>query len=243
MAVGTTDIEKHDWQRNGLVPPRRLGTLLSRARSANGLTLDDIVQRSDGAFSMSTLASVERGTTYVTESELRWLAELYGIETSQLVPSRSQLVIDLDDGVLGVQSHRRVKINKDAGRQEVLTRYLAMVYAMREIEPGTYITLRVDDLDVLGSALHLRPADAAADLHALMADPSDLVSNRFAMLQRKLLVPAAGVLVALIAAGSLVLVENRASAADSVKSPVSVGTAVVQQRNPDGTPGAIEVRD
>ena len=240
--MASTEIEKHDWHRTGLVPPRRLGALLSGARANNRLTLEEIVERSDGAFSLATLASVERGTTYVTESELRWLAELYGIETSRLVPSRSQLVIDLDDGVMSVPDHRRVKVGKEAGRQEVLTRYLAMVYAMRNIEPGTHITLRLDDLDVLGAALHLRPADAAADLEILMADPHDAVSNRKALLQRKLLVPAAGVLVALIGAGALVLVDRQADAATTT-APVSVSTAAVQERNPDGSPGAVEIRN
>lgn len=240
--MGSTEIEKHDWQRTGLVPPRRLGALLSSARAGNRLTLEEIVERSDGAFSLATLASVERGTTYVTESELRWLAELYGIETSRLVPSRSQLVIDLDDGVMSVPEHRKVKVGKEAGRHEVLTRYLAMVYAMRNIEPGTHITLRLDDLDVLGSALHLRPADAAADLETLMSDPGEAVSTRKAILQRKLLVPAAGVLVALVTAGALVLVEHKADAATN-PAPISVGTAAVQERNVDGTPGAIQVRN
>jgi hypothetical protein len=74
-----------------------------------------------------------------------------------------------------------------------------------------------------------------------MADPGDAVSSRKAILQRKLLVPAAGVLVALVAAGALVLVEHKADAATT--APVSVSTAAVQQRNPDGTAGAVEIRN
>ena len=204
--MGITDIDKHDWSRGGLVPPRRLGALLSSARAANGLTLEDVVHRADGVFSLAALASIERGTTYLTDSELRWLADLYGIETTGLVPSRSKLVIDLDDGVLQVPDHRRVKVDHHAGRDEVLSRYLAMVYSMRHIDPGTRITLRVDDLETLGRALGDGPSHLTADLQALMMDDHGLVNDRFELLRRKILVPAAGILVALLGATSLVLV-------------------------------------
>jgi hypothetical protein len=145
--------------------------------------------------------------------------------------------------VLTVADHRKVKVGREAGRQEVLSRYLAMVYSMRGIDPGTHITLRLDDLDVLGSALHLRPRDAAADLEALMDDPGEIVSERVSILRSKLLVPAAGILVALLTAGTLVLVEQRAGADAGTPAPVSISTAAVQARNPDGTPGPVQVRN
>jgi hypothetical protein len=144
--------------------------------------------------------------------------------------------------VLSVADRRKVKVGREAGRQEVLSRYLAMVYSMRGIDPGTYITLRLDDLDVLGAALHLRPADAAADLKVLMADPGEMVSERVSVLRTKLLVPAAGVLVALLTAGTLVLVEQKAGASPTKPAPVSISTAAVQGRNADGSPGAVQVR-
>lgn len=256
--MSSTDIQKQDWEGTGLVPPRRLGALLSSVRAQRGVTLDEVVERSGGVFSMATLASIERGTTYVTDEELDWIVSLYDMETSNLIPSRSQLVIDLDDGRLTVGSRRGVRLSRDAGREEVLARYLATVYAMRRIEPGTPITLRIDDLDVLGKALHTQPGEAAADLEALMADPERLVADRYRLLRRKLLVPAAGVLVALVAAGSLVLIDRSASASVPTTTPPStipevvattpiaagteIGDAVVQERNPDGTPGPVQVR-
>lgn len=264
--MSSTAIQRHDWEGAGVVPPRRLGALLTEARSDKGLTLEEIVERSDGRLSITTLASVERGTTYVTEEQLEWLTDLYDIETASLVPSRSQLVIDLEDRRLGIEDRRSVRIHKQDGSTEVLARYLAMVYSMRHVEPGTPVTLRVDDLDVLGEALSVNPRDVASHLHRLMADPEDLISTRHGQLARKVLVPAAGILVALVAAGSLVLVDRGASntarppaapisqpattavpSAVMLSSPVSglvsVGQAVIQERNADGTPGPVQVRE
>lgn len=265
--MSSTDIQKHDWEGTGIVPPRRLGALLTDIRTNRGLTLEEIAERSNGMLSIATLASVERGTTYVTDEDLEWLTDLYGVETASLVPSRSKLVIDLDERRLSMGDSRRVRLHKDASRQEVLARYLAMVYSMRGIEPGTPVTLRVDDLDVLGTALSLNPRDAAELLHGLMGDPDQLVSTRHRQLTRKVLVPAAGILVALVGVGALVLVERgSAGASDSRPAPVvssheapdpvsgaiaespvtgliNIGQAVIQERNADGTPGPVQVRE
>jgi len=255
--VSSTDIRKHDWEGTGLVPPRRLGALLSSVRAQRGVTLDEVVERSQGVFTLSTIASIERGTTYVTDEELAWIAALYDVETTKLIPSRSQLVIDLDDGRIEIEGQRRARVAKDADRREVLARYLATVYSMRGIELGTPITLRLDDLEVLGRALHLEPTEAAADLDALMATPDDLVASRHRQLRRKVLLPAAGVLVALVAAGTLVLIDRNASADIRPTAPtstlvsagaaggstVAIDHAVVQERNPDGTPGPVVVRN
>lgn len=267
--MSSTDIVKHDWESGGLVPPRRLGALLSTVRSEKGLTLEEIVERAGGAFSHATLASVERGTTYVTDEELAWLAGLYEVEASCLVPARSKLVIDLESGRIEVPDHRPSKVGRGADRDEVLSRYLAMVYSMRQIEPGTTVSLRIDDLDVLGRALEADPMGLAVDLESLMEDPTGVVARRVAMLHRRLLIPAAGVLVALVGSISLVMVQ-RAGAADKVtpkvssshsattgdaggpdtktnttvnESEVEIGTAVVQERDADGAPGAVEVRN
>jgi hypothetical protein len=68
------------------------------------------------------------------------------------------------------------------------------------------------------------------------------------------MVPVVGVMVAATAAGTLVLVPSQESSADTVDAPdagatmepnpeVEIGEAVVQERNADGTPGEVVVRD
>lgn len=250
-----------DWERSTLVPPRRLGNLLSEARARRGLTLEEAAAMSDGRFSLSTLSSIERGSRPVTDQDARVLAEVYGLESSSLVPARSKLIVDLGEGVLTVDD-RTARVGRVApARDEVLARYLTMVYSMRQAEPGTPLVLRVDDLDVLGRALRVGGQTLAADLDALMANPRDLLGWRSRVLKRRVLIPAAGVLVALMGVGALVLVQGQqpADANEGAPSPsttllptshagvaldvpTDIGSAVVQERLADGTPGPVVIR-
>lgn len=250
-----------DWERSTLVPPRRLGKLLGDARARRGVTLEEAAAMCNGKFSLSTLSSIERGSRPVSDHEARVLAEVYGLESASLVPPRSKLVVDLGEGVLAVDD-RTARIGRSApARDEVLARYLTMVYSMRGEEPGTPLVLRVDDLDVLGRALRIGSQTLAADLDALMANPRDLLGWRSRVLKRRVLIPAAGVLVALMGVGALVLVQGQqpADANEGAPSPstslpptsparvaldvpTDIGAAVVQERLPDGTPGPVVVR-
>lgn len=246
-----TDVPDDGWDGVGLVPPRRLGALLSEARSTRGLTLEDVVDRSAGTFGLARLASVERGTVHVSDAEVARLASMYGLTATNLVPARSKLIVDLDEGLLGVDGRRSTPLGT-ADRHEVLVRYLAMVHSMRQIPPGTPVPLRLDDLDVLGRALSIDADDLRVNLESLMADPDHAVGERLAGLRAKVLLPVAGILVAFCAVGALVLVQGAAAQqtpsrpAPTVKvappAPTEVGTAVVQERNADGTPGPVVER-
>jgi hypothetical protein len=162
--------------------------------------------------------------------------------------------VDLEEGRLLVDDNR-TRLGRRADRDDVLTRYLAMVYAMRHIEPGTPIPLRVDDLDVLGRALRVGSRTLTADLQSLMANPDDLVGWRTRILRRKVLFPAAGVLVAFCGVGALLLVQpaeapsttnvNTPAAAVNPSSPLpsaDIGEAIVQERGTDGSAGPVQVR-
>lgn len=258
-ATELTGIE--DWEHSTLIPPRRLGGLLSDARARRGLTLEEAAAMSDGRFSLSMLSSIERGSRTVTDHDARVLASIYGLEATSLVPSRSRLIVDLGEGVLAVDD-RTTRIGRTMpARDEVLARYLTMVYSMRHVEPGSPLVLRVDDLDVLGRALRVGSQTLAADLDALMANPRDLLGWRSRVLKRRVLIPAAGVLVALMGVGALVLVQGQqpADANDGAPGPTTtlvpswsagvasavptdIGSAVVQERLADGTPGPVVVR-
>ena len=248
------------WEHAGLIPPRRLGALLSESRSRQGATLADVAEASNGRFSFATLASVERGTTALTEKELSKVAELYGVQADSLIPTRSRLVVDLEEGRMWVaQTRHKARLDGRSTTHDVLARYLSMVYCMREIDPGTKITLRVEDLDVLGAALSTGVDRVAADLEALMDDPDGTVSWRARLLRRSVLIPAAGLLVAFSGIGALILTQasdptpagasepataTAGGTGDVAPGPddVRIGTAVVQERNADGTPGPITER-
>ncbi len=236
-----------------LLPPKRLGTLLAEARLAQGYTLAEAADALGDGWDPIELLEVETGRKPVLDPDLAVLTGLYGIATTQLIPSRSRLVIDLDEGVLSVGTHQ-VALDAAAHQTDVLARYLAMVYAMREIPPGRELTLRSPDLDVLGAALR-RPADEVeAQLHELMvASAATVVEPRMRRLRGRLLIPAIGLVVAATTAGVLLLVNDSDAApstddsttaiAETPAGPVEIGDAVVQDRLADGTPGEVQVRD
>ena len=248
-----------EFESIALVPPRRLGRLLTEARATAGFTLEDVALRCGPAISLSGLASIERGTRVVDDRELQVLVDAYGLASQSLVPPRSRLIVDLDGGILEVDGRREPIGPVDVSRDEVLSRYLTLVYSMRETTPGRPVPLRVEDLETLGRVLRTGPGAIQADLEALMSR-SGPVSQRYGLLSRKVLVPAAGVLVALLGAGALVLVDGSAATAQgntgaatttttsvtanasSTDPGVRIGTAAVQSRQPSGAPGPVVER-
>jgi hypothetical protein len=253
------DLLSNPWEQAGLIPPRRLGALLSGARAATGTTLAEMAEASDGWFTLSALASIERGTTPVFGPDLERVVELYGVEVDSLIPSRSKLVVDLDEGRMWVsQTGHKARLHHRSTHDDVLSRYLSMVYCMRDIDPGTHITLRVEDLDVLGASLGTGVDRLVADLEALMDDPGGKITWRARLLKRSVLIPAAGLLVAFCGAGALILTAADEPAGATVEpahlstgrpadaateglptTEVRVGPAVVQERLADGTPGPV----
>ena len=143
------------------------------------------------------------------DGQLAGVATLYGVDVATIVPPRSKLVVDLDEGILRVDGRRSAtEVGEGADRHEVLARYLALVYSMRQVQPGAEITLRVDDLDVLGTCLRVGRQTLVADLESLMSNPDDLVGWRLRLLRKKVLVPAAGILVSFCGVAALVLIPS-----------------------------------
>lgn len=247
-----------------LVPPRRLGNLLAGARADGGYTLAEAADALGGDWSAVDLLEVETGRRALTDDDLEDLAGLYGIDTTRLVPERSHLVIDLTEGTLGVGS-RTISLEGSAAlRRDVLARYLALVYAMRDLPAGSPLHLRQPDIEVLSSALGAPGPEIAAELRELVEDGAATVEPRMARIRGRILVPVIGIVVAATAAGTLLLVSNDSDAApadagsvpaggetgaedagtgDAAGAPVEIGDAVVQERLPDGSPGPVQVRD
>ncbi len=242
-----------------LVPPRRLGRLLAEARLERGLTVADVAEEIGGALDEIEILEVETGRRALDDQDLRTLTELYGLKTSSMVPSRSRLVIDLEEGVIEADgtTAELPDAEEPAGRDEVLSKYLALVYSMRGQEPGTSITLRLGDLDVLAEVFESDRRTIEDELVALMVTTPEPVKKRFRLLRGRTVVPVVGVLVATTAAGALVLTDaQESSAAESAGTPteqpapeaqattptVVIDDAAFQERDADGNPGPVQVR-
>ncbi len=207
-----------------LVPPRRLGTLLRQARVAAGLDLEELANHTD--FTVVELDDLEHGRRVVDDQLLSGLVRLYGVEDAGLMPERSQLVIDLDEGLIAV-SRSGVEMSDASGPDAVLARYLALVYRLRELPLGTPIALRDVDLEVLSTSLEIETSDVASRLNRLM-DEEDEVARDQKRIRRRLLFPLVGVVIAASSTGILVLVAENEPAPDPSSSPAAeVSTAAV----------------
>lgn len=211
-----------------LVPPRRLGTLLAETRHAAGRSLPDLVARAGGRFTEDELRRIEDGSRPLEDDEVRALTALYGVDAGELVPERSHLVIDLDEAAIVAGDHRELLRAPTA--DEVLATYLSLLYTMRHTAPGSQVDLRANDLDVLSRALGAPVAEVEARLVALMATPAREVTRRSALLRSRVVVPLAGIVIGVTAAGAVVLVQQT-----SVGGRVDLLPPHTQTLQPDGS--------
>lgn len=206
-----------------LVPPVRLGRLLHDTRMASGESIEALVRRCGHAYDDDFFEAVESGEAALDEPTVRWLAALYEMRVEQLVPQRARLVIDLDEGsvAMGVLSGHVT----DAQPDEVLAKYLALVIELRGLPAGAPLKIRDLDLDVLATALTMRPRDVQQRLHTLMRGDREPIDGARRRLRSRVVVPMAGILVAFTAVGALLFERASDSTSDpAVTVPVAVGS-------------------
>ncbi|HEX7095292.1 MAG TPA: helix-turn-helix transcriptional regulator [Acidimicrobiales bacterium] len=219
-----------------LVPPVRLGRLLREAREAKGESIGDLARRCGFAYDEGWFVDLESGRVPLDEPLVRWLSALYGITAGELVPARSQLVVDLDEGLL-VVGGRSVPVfghgpaTGPAAVERVLTNYLALVYLLRDAPVGTPIPLREGDVDVLAHTLQRNRRDVQASLGRLMGAESTSVEQRSQLLRRRLVVPVAGILVGLTAVGGLLLVKATDSDSPAEERPATEAGPSVEAKD------------
>ncbi len=228
-----------------LVAPLRLGHLLVEAREALGATLEELAERS-GRFSRNQLDDAEHGRLALDDPTIEALIAAYGIEPGTLVPDRARLVIDLDEGRLAIEagdaSVDEIELDDAPSVDEVLSRYLGLVYAIRDLPIGSFIKLRDLDLQVLGAALQLQEAEVQRRLLSLIDNASPDVQRSESLFRRRLLVPVAGVLLGVTAVGSIVLVQGGDDPVPPATSApvVEIGGAATVER-PAANPPTVEL--
>ncbi len=191
-----------------LVPPGRFGRLLAEHRWGLGASLEVLVARTRGRFDTAQLADIEAGRRLLTDDDLALLSAVYGVHAeADVQPRRTRLVVDLDEGFVASGSQRRV-LGPGDSVDDILTRYLGLILALRGEPAGSPTPLRQDDLAVLTDTLWIEPEEVEARLAVLMTNPRDRVGRRVRRLSRRTVVPEAGILVALTGEGLLVLDSN-----------------------------------
>jgi hypothetical protein len=214
-----------------LVPPARLASSLIASRTKQDLTLSDMELRAGGAFSLGELTQIEAGQLALRDPDLRILAGVYGIDLATVAPGRACLIIDRQEG--------RVALGDSVGNfkpedddRKIMLRYLALVYRIRNAQPGTPIPSRDDDLAVLADVFGTTSEQVRTELEKLMLRAAPEIRFQFGTFRNRLVVPALGILVALTAAGGLLLTSNNPVTAAAKKT--NIGTAVSIERTAVG---------
>jgi transcriptional regulator with XRE-family HTH domain len=223
---------------NVLVPPTRLGERLSHARREAGTSVESLAVRSHGAFKPADLQLIESGAVALGDDDLRRVAALYGIDLGELSPTRSQLVIDLNEGRVLIGDHTK-KFQPGDDDRAIMLRYLALVYQVRNTTPGTPLPARAGDLTVLADVFGTTVDEVHRSLDELMLNAAPELRERFTLLQRRLLIPAVGVLVALTAAGAIVLTSHATAPTPAPARHVNIGTPLVIERDAPGVPSSV----
>ncbi len=221
-----------------LVPPVRLGALLTERRTQRGLTIEELRVQAELPFSAAELRAIEQGSLALSDDQVNRLMVAYGAGCGLVVPERSELVVDLHRGAMFVASNTKV-LPAGASVDDILGRYLSLLYLMRGLEPGRELSLRTHDLEVLASALERTIVDVERRLVELMLPGQ--VMPWFSRVRHRLAVPAAGIFVGLTTVGSLVLVQfpagERAQLEPAVGGPAELGSAVAVVRSAPGAAG------
>jgi len=187
-----------------LVPPARLGALLSNRRQEIGADLATLAKQSNGELNLIELEAIEKGRQEINDDQIEMITNLYDLESGNIVPQRSRLIVDLDGQTLraGTEQVQFTSQNFD----QVLEQYLSLLYLLRDVNPGSELTLRKPDLLALEEALQRSIIDIEQNLFSLMSQPQ--IITRTSWLSQRKIIPAAGLLVGLTAFGSLVLLQG-----------------------------------
>jgi len=188
----------------GLVPQQRLGALLARRREMYGYTVADMARQSSGRFNEADLTAIESGSLAVDDAAIEALSLIYEFNSSPPTQSRSKLIIADDEAV---PSGLTSDAFDDALIETVLQRYLALLYLLRNAEVGEPLRLRNDDCGMLAMAFDATEAVMTERLLIMMETQIDPISRQAELMRRRLVVPAAGLLVGPTPAGVLVLVK------------------------------------
>jgi hypothetical protein len=229
---------------DSLVPPASLAALLVAARGKSHLSLEQMEAKSRGYFCVADLVQIEAGILTLNDSQLRGIARLYGVDIATVAPGRSQLIIDRNEGKI-LMGDTKGKFLPDDDDHQIMMRYLALVYKMRDQKPGVELGPRDNDLDVLATVFGCSTEAVHDELVRLMRTSGPEIRALHGSLRWRVAVPALGVLVAITAVGGLILARHhnepaigatRAATAVALHRPVIIDAITITNPNLNRTP-------
>lgn len=149
-----------------------LGERLRDIRHQQGLTLQDVEQRSGGEWKAVVVGSYERGDRAISIAKLSRLADFYRVPLREFLPTTSAH----DDDTIDVSDLPRIRLDltrlpdqDDRDVLSALSRYAGRIQMERRDYNGRVLTIREDDLVAIAHAFDLAPADVVGRLHTAAA--------------------------------------------------------------------------
>ncbi len=148
----------------------RLGAHLRRVRKQQGLSLQDVERMTGGAFKASVLGAYERGDRSISIPRLAGLAECYGVTLEELLPPEEEAPLQPPATLTG-----RGGVTIDLGALEssldsdaqIIERYVNRIRLERGSQEERMITVRRDDIRVIGAFLDMAEEDLLRRLQEL----------------------------------------------------------------------------
>lgn len=137
-----------------------VGEQLRNVRAQQGLSLQEVEQRSEGRLKASVVGAYERGERAVSVARLRVLADFYRVPITQLLP-RSDAG-STPSAAAPTAGGLRLDLTRlgamPAVERQIVERFLSSIQARRGDYNGKVLTIRGEDLETLAAILDL-PAE------------------------------------------------------------------------------------
>ena len=140
---------------------RRLGERLRGIRTQQGMTLQQVEERSEGRWKAVVIGAYERGDRAISATKLAELARFYGVPVAEVLPESGPTAVHIE-----VDANRRVMLDltKLTAEQVVnalkpLSRYAVTIQQQRGDYNGRVLTLRNDDVRALAVVFGVSPEE------------------------------------------------------------------------------------
>lgn len=163
---------------------RALGARLRLVREQRRLSLAAVQGGSGGEFKASVLGAYERGARAISVPRLQRLATLYGVPVDQLLPAAGDRSSPGSAGGRSASPSIRVDLetlrHAPGAEAGALRHFVAQVEIERQDFNGRVLTIRRDDVRVIGAALGLGLDETLRRLAAagVLADTAERTSRR-----------------------------------------------------------------
>jgi hypothetical protein len=202
----------------GLVPPARLGPFVEMGRQQLGMSREEFSQATAGRLTVQDVTLLERGRLVCREVQLAAIQDVLGVQFARTVPTRTRLIIDPMQGRLVIGGNV-AEVLPDVTDDELLLRYLALVYLCRRARPGTYVVPRADDVDTLAAVLDTTTSRVRQRLARMPHEYRDVLRLTVRRASGGRLLPGLGLFVGVHSRGALVMIDSESNQTDAHMRP------------------------